>query len=129
MKTTMRNRLIIGLLAVAGIASAVSYTPYKATQKPVYDRPVYEGLAVAPSAGFQSTSMYSGQWNQDAQQSMLNSDGSVNESAYGVGNTAHTQNRPRKISNPDDDVENPIGDAVLPLLLLAAGYVILQRKR
>ena len=87
--------------------------------------------ATAPMMGFQSTSVYSGQWNQDAQQSMLNADGSVNSEAYMGGENNIPNVRPRKISNPDDDDEipNPLGDVLWPLMALAMLYAGVRRIR
>ena len=87
--------------------------------------------ATAPSAYFQSTSVYSGQWNQDAQQSMLNADGTVNAGAYGIGNN-NVSGGPRRdpaapnpeVDEKDDDGNTPLGDAALPLLLLACAYAL-----
>jgi hypothetical protein len=76
-------------------------------------------------------------------ESTLNADGTVNEEAYGVGRrNAGPRKNPASDSgiNPpdqedDDETENgtPVGDAVLPLMLLACAYMclrpFLKRKR
>ena len=92
--------------------------------------------AAVPSTGFRSTSAYSGQWNQDAQQSMLNADGSMNTDAYMVSG-------PRRApgdgpgSSPgtpggtlDPNAQQPLGDGLLVLMLMAVAYMgIRLRKR
>ena len=67
---------------------------------------------------------------------MLNADGSVNSDAY---MSSRTMSGPRKSSstNPgtpgDDDEEEgeqqPLGDAALPLLLIAMAYIAMQVYR
>ena len=136
----LRNMMIVVLLALAGAmqATAVNYkNTYRGVQSTQYGVQSTVGYqqsaagiqSTAPSATFQSTSSYSGQWNQDAQQSMLNADGTVNADAYGVG----SQNAPgmRKApgggpGTPGGDLkpeeQQPIGDVLLPLLLMAIAY-------
>ena len=90
-------------------------------------------------AGFQSTSAYSGQFST-GEQSTLNSDGTVNSAAYGIGSRhlgsiRRTESNINNPDDPDDDEEDegnvPLGDAVLPLLLLVlayAGYKVRVRR-
>lgn len=89
----------------------------------------------APTVGFQSTSAYSGQWNQDAQQSTLNSDGSVNSDAYLSSLPGSSIRRGGNPGTPDDEEEEegeqqPIGDTPwwLFVFLLAAYGVVVRRK-
>ena len=123
--------LVIGLLWTLGVvqASAVDYqTKYKGTMYNVQSTTSY-GVA-APSATFQSTSAYaSPEW---AEQPMLNSDGTVNEGVYMAGQN-NAPSGPRKAKDPDDDDDDryngPIGDALLPLALLACAYAIYKVSR
>ena len=137
--------LVMVLAMLTSIAQA-STPSYLNTYKPDYQQQAVgrvqrteyriQTTATAPTVGFQSTSAYSGQWNQDAQQSMLNTDGTVNAEAYGVGTY-----RPgmRKATKEDEDIPNPpdpeeegdegnvpIGDGLLVLLALAMGYAVAQ---
>lgn len=84
-----------------------------------------------PQISFHSTSMYSSQWENSSITPILNSDGSVDESVYlsgprrvGGGPTpgggANGPGTPT--DNPDDNDQQPIGDAAVPLLLMALGY-------
>ena len=91
-------------------------------------------------AGFQSTSAYSSQFST-GEQSTLNSDGTVNSAAYGIGSRhlgsiRRTESNINNPDDPDDDEEDdgnvPLGDAVLPLLMMSlafCGYLYLRRKR
>jgi hypothetical protein len=144
MKTNMLRNMIIMMIvllpALVGVVQvyAVTYKPCQPRERRVI-APAVTPMAVSstPGATFQSTSVYSGQWNQDAQQSTLNADGTVNEEAYGVGRR-NVGPRKTEINNPvvdeeDDEGNVPIGDAMLPLLLFACAYlcgrVFLKRKR
>ena len=140
MKTTMKNTVAIIMLVLlpaltgAAQAGAVEYrNSYQ--QSAVSYQPSGFGIATtatAPTATFQSTSAYSGQWEQETQQSMLNNDGTVNSEVYGIGRKEVSG--PRRVTpNPDVDPNDPgnvpLGDAVLPLLLFAAAYIVLRRTR
>lgn len=86
----------------------------------------YSGQVSVPTVSFQSTSAYSGNWSQP-EVSTINADGSVNEGAYMAQHKAPGM-RKDAIGNPDevdeDDKPNPIGDAVIPLMLLACAYAV-----
>lgn len=125
--------LVIGLLLMSRTAQATAPT-YQNTYKPINDQAVYvmPTTATSPTATFQSTSVYSEQWNQDAQQSMLNADGSVNGEMYGVGRN----NAPgvRKVGGQSgtpgsDGVQQPLGDGLLALLAMAVGYAVYRKTR
>ena len=136
MKTTMikvkgyRLAVMVVLALLPALATAVEY---KSTYNGGYSQPAFgiATTATAPSATFQSTSAYSEQWASREESSMLNADGSVNGSLYMSGQNPSSKPGVRKISNPDDEdeKENPIGDALLPLLLLALGYLVLRKRR
>ncbi len=138
--TILRNSIVIltvillPALTGAAQAGAVEYrNSYQ--QSAVSYQPSGFGIATtatAPTATFQSTSAYSGQWEQEAQQSMLNNDGTVNSEVYGIGRKEVSG--PRRVTpNPDVDPNDPgnvpLGDAVLPLLLLACAYAIYKVAR
>ena len=144
MKTILRNTKLVMIMAFLPAllsAAQVQAVDYKSTYKGVqYEQPRQHveykvaSTASAPTVGFQSTSAYSGQFG-NGEQSMLNSDGTVNNAAYGVGLSHHPGSIRRtetNINNPDDpdDKEDggnaPLGDAVLPLLLLACAYMCLR---
>lgn len=130
---------VVGLLLMlsgTAQATAVSYTNSYQPSVASYQLSAvgYQG-ATAPSATFQSTSAYADQWSQDTQQSMLNADGSMNTGAYmtsgprrapggGPGSSPGTPG-----GNLDPNAQQPLGDAVLPLLLLAVAYIVLRRTR
>ena len=141
MKTTMKNTVAIIMLvllpALTGAAQAGA-VEYKSTYKQSAISYPPSGFSVAttataPTATFQSTSAYSGQWSE--QSSMLNSDGSVNAGAYmgGKNNAPGMRKAPGTPTDEDEEEEErqPLGDAALPLLLLALAYMgirIYRRK-
>jgi len=140
MKTILRNTKLVMILAFlpallsAVQAQAVDYkNSYKPTVANSYPS-VVSGQAVAPSASFQSTSAYSSQWAEESTTPMLNSDGTVNDGAYmgGLRRPGRVR-RDGEINNPDDpddpnkesdDGNSPLGDAVLPLMLLLCAYAV-----
>jgi hypothetical protein len=99
----------------------VQNTGYRVQSTVGYQPSVISSQVVAPSMGFQSTSTMPMQWQQEAQEPMINADGSMNTEAYGVSRPIVG---PRKINNPDEDdeLENPIGDGLWALMVLAMAY-------
>ena len=155
MKTIMRNTkfvMILAFLPALLSAEQAQAVDYKSTYKGVkYEQPRQHveykvaTTATAPMAGFQSTSAYSGQFST-GEQFTLNSDGTVNSAAYGIGSRhpGSIRRAGSNINNPDDpddsddpddekdDGNTPLGDAVLPLLMMSlafCGYLYLRRKR
>ena len=131
--------LVIAIILIAGAAqvSAVDYqTKYKGSMYNVQSPTSYG--AAAPSATFQSTSTYaSPEW---AEQPMLNSDGTVNEGAYMGGRSNAPSYGPRREGERGDGEGNsgtpgqggdkqPLGDALIPLMLLACAYAIYKVSR
>ena len=149
MKNTMKHNTLVTLIITTLLAlgtmqaAAVNYlNSYRGIQNTGYR--VQTVSVTAPAATFRSTSAFSSpEW---AEQPMLNSDGSVNERVYIGG--------PRRvIGSPDDDDEPdegegggsngegqggdnnwngsdmPLGDAALPLALLACAYAIYKVSR
>lgn len=100
----------------------VSYQPSVASSQPS----VVSGQVVAPSMGFQSTSTMPMQWQQEAQEPIINADGTMNTEAYGLG----TQNTPvMRKTGPgtpggqlDPTTQQPIGDGLWALMVLAMAY-------
>ncbi len=93
--------------------------------------------ATAPSATFQSTSSMSGSGSAYSSNPTLNADGTA---AYlGEANSSSkTNHQPRRAKKEDEnnpvitDGDNPIGDAVLPLLFMSLAFgmfVYFRRKR
>ncbi len=126
--------LVIAIILIAGAAqvSAVTYqTKYKGSMYNVQSPTSY---GAAPAATFQSTSTYaSPEW---AEQPMLNSDGTVNEGAYmsgprrlGEGPSPGSGTQPGTPGNPKDEDQQPLGDALIPLALLACAYAIYKVSR
>lgn len=138
----MRYILMVLMLALIGVqANAVEYPVYQPSGRQVAG-PAFTP-ATAPNSTFQSTSTMSAGSGSSTFCSTLNADGTVNEEAYGVGrrNVGPRKKPESGINTPgdndggDDPIENgtPLGDAVLPLMLLACAYMclrpFLKRKR
>ncbi len=144
MKTILRNTKLVMILAFLPAllsAAQAQAVDYKSTYKGVrYEQPYQQveykvaTTATAPMAGFQSTSAYSGQLG-GSEQPMLNSDGTVNSAAYGVGRSLRrdTGSPSGGIDPPDeeDEVQNgtPLGDVVWPLMLLLCAYAGYKKVR
>ena len=140
MKTALRNTKLVMILAFlpallsAAQAQAVDYkNNYQPSGISIHPSAA-SGQVATPAATFHSTSAYSGQWEEQGSMTpMLNSDGTVNNEAYGVGQNEPSghHGRVRRVNNPEDDEENPLGDVVWPLMLLLcayAGYKVRARK-
>lgn len=136
MNNMLRNSLIVVLLALTGVmqATAVEYkNSYQQSaisgQQSVFGS---QPSATAPRATFQSTSAMP--VSVGAGTSTLNEDGTVNAEAYGVG---RANIGPRRVDGnpgtPDDEEDpgeqQPLGDALLPLMLLACAYLIIRVTR
>ena len=148
----MRYILMVLMLALIGVqANAVEYPVYQPSGRQVAG-PAFTP-ATAPNATFQSTSTMSAGSGSSTFCSTLNADGTVNAGVYGIG-ANHALGRPRRVdlngNGIDDDLEDgnnagtpgqtvdpndqlPLGDAMLPLMLLACAYMclrpFLRRKR
>lgn len=146
MKTTsikvMGYRLwVMGVLVLLSIgqANAVDYQNRYKGQNAGVQSTAFQSTAMAPTAGFQSTSAYSGQWQGAGTTPMLNSDGTVNGEAYmsslpgssirrapggGPGSSPGTPG-----GELDPNAQQPIGDALLPLLVMAVAFVLARSRR
>lgn len=116
-------------------AQAVKYKPYTSTScvNQRYD------AAVTPTIGFSSTSAYAtDDWNKSTTP-MLNADGSVSAGAYMAEQVVSGPHKSNGAPDPDDDGEGgvvdeddeyngPLGDAILPLLLMVAAFCLMRRK-
>ena len=136
----MKNYIVMMLLCLPALmcaaqAYAVNYrSTYKAPDRGIQQMEYKVATtATAPSATFQSTSAYSDQWQGGSTTPMLNTDGSVNTDAYGVGqsNSGGHHGHIRRIDNPgeNDELENPLGDGLWALLLMAGAYVVVRTAR
>ena len=83
--------------------------------------------ATAPSTTFQSTSSMSGSNSAYSSNPSIGDNGMASQpnAVQQAPSSRGISNRHNLIENPDD---NPIGDAVLPLLLLAAAYGARRRS-
>ncbi len=127
--------LVIGLLWTLGVAqaSAVDYqTKYKGTMYNVQSTASYG--AAAPAATFQSTSAYaSSEWMEESATPMLNADGTVNGGAY-MSSASNAPSGPRRVGGQSGtpgqgEVKQPLGDALIPLMLCMCAYAIYKVSR
>lgn len=110
-----------------------SPTEYRIQSTVGYQPSVVSGQVVAPSMGFQSTSTMPVQWQQEAQEPIINADGTMNTEAYGLG----TQNTPvMRKTGPgtpggqlDPTTQQPLGDVMWPLMICACAYLIVRATR
>jgi hypothetical protein len=89
-----------------------------------------------PQTMFRSTSVYPEQWSEQ-RTSLVNDDGSVNQEAYMSGSIGPRRSGSGSGYNPgtpDDGEENegeqqPLGDALLPLMIFACAYLTIRATR
>lgn len=129
MKTIYTHILLICLLALGALqAKALNYqnTYHGLGQIVVYDN---ETTTDSPIMPFYTTSAYADKWATE--EFRLNRDGSVNEGVY----TSDYKNSsgPRRVKDPDDDEDDqyngPLGDALIPLMLLAMAFIAIRLYR
>jgi len=117
--------LLLPVLFGTAQAGAVTYGNKYQAQSTMYPE-----QGTMPQVEFQSTSAYSEQWSEQATP-LLNGDGSVNQEAYMSGSIGPRRNTTGNPGTPDDDDEKeeeqqPLGDALLPLTLLACAYLSMR---
>ena len=128
----MRYILMVLMLALIGVQSdAINYPVYQPSGRQVAG-PAFTP-ATAPNATFQSTSAMPAGSGSSTFCSTLNADGTVNEEAYGVGSQDAPKIRRVGGTPGQGGIQQPLGDAMLPLMLLACAYMclraFLKRKR
>jgi hypothetical protein len=140
-RTRLYRWSVILLLLVLGIGqvSAVVYSPYRSTNRRVsggiYSTAEAAKEAAMPISTFQSTSTLSGGTRSDASTPLISTDGSVAGSAYmgAVSAPAGPRQAPGGPGTPGGDLDpatqQPLGDALIPLLLLAFAYAIYKVSR
>lgn len=141
MKTIMRNTklvMILALLPALLSAAQAQAVDYKSTYKGVrYEQPYQHAeykvasTASAPMMGFQSTSVYSSQFG-NGEQSMLNSDGTVNGDAYMSSLPGRSIRRAPGTPTDEEEEEGeqqPLGDGLMALMLCACAYLIVRATR
>lgn len=138
---TMKNIILIYFLTISTALMAEGYSIYQ-TSSDYYQNNKYlrceeastnKGVelptpsvpfsATVPNIHFQSTSAMYGSG------STLCSDNIVEVTGSGKSDAPGQRRRVNPNQPPSDPFDDPIGDAVLPLLLLALGYVIYLRRK
>lgn len=82
-----------------------------------------------PKAVFHSTSTMMGSGSQYSANPTLNADGTVNAEAYGVENQDAPKMRRVSGTPGQGGIQQPIGDALIPLTLFAGAYLIIRAAR
>lgn len=140
MRKVRNLMMVIACMALMGAmqAMAVTYAPAK-PQKKAYGHPVHM-VATAPATTFQSTSSLQSSGSVYTTTPALNANGTVDEEAYGVGSGPRRVGGAGSVGGEDDEgtgtglnqeahddnKENgtPIGDAALPLMLMAGAFAL-----
>lgn len=124
---------LVACLLVLGIAQAqaVTYTP--ARTRPIYQQALTGEMYTTSSSSmpttvsFHSTSAYStDKWIQPITP-ILNADGSMVAEAA-ILSQRRSNGAPDPDDDDDDEYNGPVGDAVLPLLLMAAAFCLLRKR-
>ena len=123
MRTVNSSMTTVSTASVGGtsMSKQVTTTQYRVSNNAFSSMPSMNVNTISQSSSNYSQSAY-GESNSDSQSGPRNIRGQ--QRALGEGD--ENEDDPDK----NDPYANPLGDAVLPLLLLAAGYVVfLARKR
>ena len=88
--------------------------------------------ATAPTTTFHSTSTLTGSGSEYSSNPTISDNGSATQPYAAPRMIGARRNDGGSIAPPDDEdedyKENPIGDALLPLMLLAVGYAAARRR-
>ena len=140
-RTAIHRIFIAALLLTFGLGQvlAVDYSPYKGKTRRTHGG-IYSTAEAAkeaggmPTMGFQSTSTMSGGTRSDAATPLVNGDGSVAGGAY-FGAPSGPRKAPGGPGTPDptdpnidpnQQIYTPVGDALLPLMLLCMLFIGIQ---
>ena len=140
-----KKRFLLMILAAALIALPALAQNFGKPYKPKYDQAQKQQVVAtttAPSATFQSTSTMSGSGSAYSANPSLNGNGTATYAAPSGPRRAKMDDPTPSSGNPfsgggqdpeqTDPNEDPLGDALLPLLLMSlafCGYIYLRRKR
>ena len=131
---TMKYILLIFLLGCSTQFMATTFSPVSAKYSHMKDLSTCE-ITEMPSTHFESTSVM--ELSGSSLSSTTSAIGSDNPNSnngmsgprrIGGGNNSG-QGGDEGLDNPDDVYNDPLGDAVIPLLLLAVGYSIYLRRK
>ena len=128
-----RLSLIIGKIGVIGLLvmlpTMMCAVEYKNTYQPAGGRNQYgtQFQATAPSATFKSTSTLAGSGSAFSATPMLGEDGTAAYEGANYSPAKAPSGPHRDISNPTKPT--PIGDAVLPLMLMVGAFAIWRAAR
>ena len=131
MKSRIEKIMMIGLLAMMPIV--IFAVEYKNMYRPSGYEQRATMLADAPTAVFQSTSTLAGSGSAYSATPMLEEDGTATyEGAGGPRRAPSTPGTPYTPGQGSQENQFPIGDALIPLLLMVmayATYLLLRRRK
>lgn len=84
--------------------------------------------ATAPTTTFHSTSTLTGSGSEYSSNPTISDNGSATQPYAAPRMIGVRRNDGIDPPGDDDDIENPIGDVLLPLMLLAVGYAAAKRR-
>ena len=128
---------VIGVLLVSTsvMAQAVDYNPNKRVQNTEYRSQTEYGVqsTSVPSVGFQSTSVIVGSGSGYSANPVLNEDGTASydgaEGTTRIGKIRRDATPGTPFTPGEGGEQFPMGDAVLPLMMLAMAYMLVRRYR
>jgi hypothetical protein len=131
LRETVAILMLLLLPVLFGTVQAGAVT-YGNVQKDPVQSTMYNVQGTMPQVGFRSTSAMP--VSTSVGMSTLNEDGTVNAEAYGVGRANVGLRRTGNPGTPDDDEEEegeqqPLGDALLPLMIFACAYLTIRATR
>lgn len=118
------------VIVISSLLLAISFTAVAQIAGPTQQEEQNAFGASAPSAAFQSTSSMSGSGSTYSANPELNADGTA--TLEGASYSPAKPKKPGTIHKAPPINPDPIGDALLPLLLMSltfCGYLYLRRKR
>ena len=127
MHLTIQRNIIVTMTVILAVLTGtvqVAAVEYKNVYQPSANMTQhYDGYqAAAPAAAFQSTSTLAGSGSAYSAMPMLGSDGTA---TYDGAEAPGAPSGPRRVGPPTpEDDPTPVGDAALPLMLLALAYLI-----
>ncbi len=120
----MRKRIVMMMVGVALLALPATAQNFGTPAAAV-------GEQKEPNAAFQSTSAMTGSGSQYSANPTLNENGTATYEGASYSPAKAPAAGPRKVGG-GQTIEGPLGDAVLPLVLMAVafgGYIALRRKK
>ena len=121
----MRKKLVLLMILAAALMALPVMAQTFGTQQTEQ-----QGLNAAPSASFQSTNTMTGSGSAYSSNPTLNNDGTATYEGASYSPAKAPAAGPKKVGG--QTIEGPVGDALLPLMLMAGAFALFiyfRRKR